>query len=86
MCVWCRFAELSAKAEALQDERDFLVVQLSIAEEERAAAAQNAAVAAAEVQHLQKLNQALEVRTCRPLTILLPVPLRSKQRSQRSGS
>lgn len=50
-----------ARTQALQDERDFLVVQLSIAEEERAAAAQNAAVTSAEVQQLCKLNNMHEV-------------------------
>jgi hypothetical protein len=54
-----------AKADALQDERDFLVVQLSVVEEERAAAAQDAAVASAEAQHVIKVNQMLEVRAHR---------------------
>lgn len=48
----------------LQEQRDMLVVQLSLAEEEKAAAVQAAAIASAQAQVVEKLCSTLEVRAC----------------------
>lgn len=51
-----------AKAQCLQEQRDMLLVQLSLAEEEKTAAAQAAALADAEAQMHDKMCRMLEVR------------------------
>jgi len=48
----------------LQEQRDMLVVQLSLAEEEKAAAVHAAAIASAEAKMVEKLCSTLEVRAC----------------------
>ncbi|KAK9915676.1 hypothetical protein WJX75_002565 [Coccomyxa subellipsoidea] len=52
--------DIMTKAEMLQEQRDMLVIQLSLAEEEQAAATQAAAIASAEAQMQDKLREMLE--------------------------
>lgn len=63
--VACSLADIMAKAQDLQEQRDMLLVQLSLAEEEKAAAAHAAAIADAEAQWHVKMCQMLEVRPFR---------------------
>ncbi|CAL8470033.1 g9575 [Coccomyxa elongata] len=53
-------ADIVAKAQSLQEQRDMLLVQLSLAEEEKAAAAHAAAIADAEAQWHDKMCRMLE--------------------------
>ncbi|BDA44048.1 hypothetical protein COCOBI_05-2320 [Coccomyxa sp. Obi] len=53
-------ADIMAKAQSLQEQRDMLLVQLSLAEEEKAATAHAAALADAEAQWHDKMSRMLE--------------------------
>lgn len=59
--IGCSLTDIMTKAEMLQEQRDMLVIQLSLAEEEQAAATQAAAIASAEAQMQDKLREMLEV-------------------------
>ena len=57
----CSLTDMVTKAQMLQEQRDMLVLQLSLAEEEKVEATQAAAIASAEAQMQNKLYAMLEV-------------------------
>ena len=59
--IVCSLTDIETKVQMLQEQRDILVVQLTLAEEEKSAVAQAAAMATAEAQMHDKLREMLEV-------------------------
>ena len=57
----CSLSELMSRLEELHDEREALVVQLSIANEEKTAAEHATALANAEARQIARLNYLLQV-------------------------